>query len=160
MAVCTVPSPKDVAELFEGLLGKSVAGRKNEGASPMSEGPCVLAVYENAEGGIGAVVECDVALAAFGGAALSLIPKGMAEESIKSSRVADNLMENFAEVLNVGATLFVSPDSPRLKLREVVSHATELAEDVAAFRGGEITELNVSLDIESYGVGRFHAFLA
>lgn len=153
------PTTIEVAELLTSLLGKDVAARKNDAVKHDLQSAWVYAVYEHEDGTIGAAIVCDVAAAAFGGAALSLIPAGMAQDSIKSGRVAQNLSENFHEVLNVCVSLF-NGSGPRLKLGRFVAPPADAPADVLAFFGQAGQHLGLDLNVHGYGSGKAAIYVA
>ena len=153
------PTAVEVAGLLTNLLGKDIAARKNDAVQHDDNTSWVYAVYEQDDGTIGAVICCDVATASFGGAALSLIPPGMAQDSIKAGRVADNLAENFHEVLNVCVSLF-NGSGPRLKLGRCVMPPENAPEDVAAFFDAAGQKLGLDVDVDGYGAGKMAIYVA
>lgn len=153
------PTAIEVAELLTGLLGKDVAARKNDAVKFDPQSSWVYAVYEHDDGTVGAAIVCDVATAAFGGAALSLIPAGMAQDSIKSGRVAQNLSENFHEVLNVCVSLF-NGAGPRLKLGRFVAPPAPAPDDLTAFFANAGQHLGLDLTIDGYGAGKAAIYVA
>lgn len=153
------PTAIEVAELLTSLLGKDVAARKNDAVKHDTQNAWVYAIYEHEDGTVGATIACDVAAAAFGGAALSLIPAGMAQDSIKSGRVAQNLAENFHEVLNVCVSLF-NGAGPRLKLGRFVAPPADAPDDLTAFFASAGQHLGLDLHIDGYGAGKVAIYVA
>jgi hypothetical protein len=142
--VASLPAVQDVRELFAMLLRRvvSVSG------GPAASGPgAVAGVYSDDQGGAGAVAVFDLALAGRAGAALSMIPVGMVAESIRRGQLADNLLDNLAEVLNVANALFNDGSGPHLKLSSVVPIVTGECAPVPSRR------LDTCVKIAGYGVG-------
>ena len=153
------PNAVEIAEMFTMLVGKDTTIRKNPNVDFDGTANWVFAVYDEEDGTLGAVIACDVATAAYGGAALSLIPKSMAEDSIKSGRVAENLSENFREVLNVFAGLFNSPETPRLKLGHYSEPPDEAGEGLVAWFDECEQKTGFDVNVDGYGVGRMVVYV-
>lgn len=148
------PSAVEVAEMFTSLCGKDTTARINPAVKFDNTPDWIFAVYDEEDGTLGAVIACDVATAAYGGASLSLIPKGIAEESVKSGIVAENLSENFREVLNVCAGLFNSPSTPRLKLGHYSEPPDEAGEGLVQWFEECEEKVGLDINIDGYGKGR------
>jgi hypothetical protein len=103
--VAVLPEPQDVKDLLIALLGKKINVSPGPGADPKK---AVSALYVDDAGSVVAATLCDMSLAAHAGAALSLIPPRVAEESVRDGVLSDNLAENFGEILNIGSQLFAS----------------------------------------------------
>src|SRR6056297_1832505 len=155
MAALTYASPTavEIAEMLTSLLGKDTTARKNPAVDFDGTANWIFAVYDEEDGTLGAVIACDVATAAYGGAALSLIPASMAQDSIRAGQVAENLSENFREVLNVCAGLFNSPGTPRLKLGHYSEPPDEAGEGLVAWFGEAEQKTGLDINIDGYGNG-------
>ena len=158
MLTYALPTPKEVADHFGSLIDKSVGLRKID-AIDLNDGPFAFAIYDDDQGNIGALCACDIRLASYLGAALSLIPVAQAEESIQSGVIAEMLMENFHEVLNVGAGLFNSPETPRLKLREVVVPPDFPPAEAVMWANEADERSDIQIDVPSYGIGTITLFV-
>lgn len=154
-----IPSPAEIAEMFTSLCGKDTTARVDKTIGFDDTPNWVFAVYDEEDGTIGAVIACDVATAAYGGAALSLIPSSLAEESIKSGIVAENLSENFREVLNVCAGLFNSATTPRLKLGHYCEPPDEAGEGLVQWFEECEEKVGLQMNIAGYGKGRLLVYV-
>lgn len=67
-----------------------------------------------------AMCAADLAFAAYAGAALSMLPGDVANDQIKTGALDEILEENYAEVLNVLARIFVVEDTTRMTLLEAI----------------------------------------
>lgn len=153
------PNAVEIAEMFTMLCGKETTIRKNPKVDFDGTANWIFAIYDEEDGTLGAVIACDVATAAYGGAALSLIPASMAEESIKSGVVAENLSENFREVLNVFAGLFNSPGTPRLKLGHYSEPPDEAGEGLIAWFEEAEQKTGFDVGVDGYGKGRMVVYV-
>ena len=153
------PSAVEIAEMFTSLVGKDTTARINPDVKFDGTPNWIFAVYDEEDGTLGAVIACDVATAAYGGAALSLIPSSMADDSIKTGVVAENLSENFREVLNVCAGLFNSPSTPRLKLGHYSEPPDEAGEGLVQWFEECEERTGFDVTIDGYGQGRLVVYV-
>ncbi|UMG92956.1 hypothetical protein [Nocardioides sp. TF02-7] len=103
-----------------------------------------------------AVVACDLALSAYAGAALALVPPGAAAEAVADGKLPDPLAENLYEVLNVAASAFNVPGAEHLRLHALhpagppldpavrlqtltLGRREDLAVDVAGYGSGALS---------------------
>lgn len=149
-----VPHPKQVRDLFLGVTGKDVEVGPVNPVVPGRD-PATIAVYVNDRMATGAVIACDLPLAAYAGAALGLVPLPRAEEAIESGLLPDDLAENFYEVVNILASVFNdNPQAPHLKLYKVHAVGERLPTDVASCLGYVVRRLDLRVDVAGYGAGR------
>ena len=152
-----LPDPKDISELFTILLGKQVTVKSGAPAANPNGG--TLAVYSDDDGAVGAVALSDLPLASNAGAALSMIPAGMAEESIKAGTLAENLADNWHEVLNVASQLFNAGNGHRVKLADI-HPAAEPPSAAAGLLGAPGARLDLEVAIVGYGSGTLSLVVA
>ena len=76
-----------------------------------------VASYEREDGTLAASFGIDLQLAASLAAALTLVPAGVADDSVRAKRLDPLLEENLAEVLNVAGRFFNGPTAPRVILK-------------------------------------------
>lgn len=149
-----VPHPKQIRDLFLGVTGKEVEVGPVDPVVPGRD-PAVVAVYVTDRLGTGAAVACDLPLAAYAGAALGLVPLPRAEEAIAAGTLPEDLAENFAEVVNILASVFhADPEAPHLTLHAVHGVGDRLPTDVASFLGYVVRRLDLRVDVQGYGAGR------
>ncbi len=126
-----VPSLKAVRDLLGDLTGKEI--EVSSGAEPVGVGGTsgsVVGLYVDAELRSRAVVVFDLALAAYSGAALGLVPPAGAQDAVAAGALPENLVENCLEVLNIMASLFNLPKAPHLKLYATFSGDEPVRADV------------------------------
>ena len=107
-----------------------------------------------AGGAPAAVCLCDLEFAVYAGAALSLVPAGVARDSLKVRRIPENLLENTREVLNVCVSLFHGAGPARLSLRGATAMPGFLAPDVLALIGAPAWQAGFDITIPGYGAGK------
>jgi hypothetical protein len=148
--MASLPDPHMIRDLFAGLLGKDVTVKIG---TPGAAAGGTVAVYATDEGTVAGLAVCDLALASNAGAALSLIPAGMAAESVRAGILADNLAENWREVLNVANQLFSSSGGHRVRLTDI-GPADDPPPAAAKLLGSPRERLDVELQIAGYGSGK------
>jgi len=102
---------------------------------------------------------CDLPFAAFAGAALSMIPKGGAEDAAKSGDLSETMLGNLHEIMNICSRLFMKSDSPHLKLENIYSSIKDLPENAREMVGTVKDQLHFQVTIPGYGDGHL-SFLA
>jgi hypothetical protein len=112
----SVLRPAEVGAVLRDLIGKPVQVKELKPVLTV-EDFYVVAEYEREDGALGASASIDLPLAASLAAALTLVPAGVADASIKAKKLEEMLEENLAEVLNVGGRVFNAPESPRVILK-------------------------------------------
>lgn len=146
----TFPKRREVADLLSGILGKQVAVKLVDAYD--LEMPSALGVFVRQDEITGLCV-CDLAFANVAGAALSMIPAPIALEVIESGEIADNLLDNLGEILNIGSQWFESGDSSRVWLREVSVLPDEVSEDAGALLATATGRLDYRVSIPGYVEG-------
>ncbi|MCC6213446.1 MAG: hypothetical protein IT376_01140 [Polyangiaceae bacterium] len=146
-----LPQADAVSRLLRDLFGKPVQVKPT---APLA-GPTIalLAVYADAQDTTAAVVASDLAFAAFGGAALAMIPRSVAEECVKRKRLDDNLRENFYEVVNIMAATLNSNDARHHRLVSLVEPA-QAPSDARAVLQKPAKRVDFEVSVPDFGVGR------
>lgn len=133
--------------LFDGLDVKP--GRKFD-VAPTSG--CWVGLYVSDNGTPAAACIADGALAASAGAALSMLPPGIAKDAAKSKQLTDVMVGNLREVLNICTRLLMTDTSAHLRLAEIFP-ATSLPASVATVLGGQKGRIDFELTVPKYGPG-------
>lgn len=110
-----VHRPAEVTPILRDLLGRSIQ-IKDVPPVKVADGFYSVATYDREDGTIGAACAMDLQLSASLAAALTLVPKGVADESIRAKKLDEVLEENLQEVFNVSGRFFNGPKSPRVIL--------------------------------------------
>lgn len=154
MPTQNLPEAEDVRTVLHGLLGRDVTVRVEGATSIPLDAKYVVGLYEREDGKVGGLVVADLEIAAYSGAALSLLPLGIAKESIDDGTIEDSLLENFQEVLNVGVRWFTAKGNPRVVLAEVYPPGATLPDDVRVAMAAPGARLDVEAEVAGYGSGR------
>ncbi|MFO0554199.1 MAG: hypothetical protein U0271_37815 [Polyangiaceae bacterium] len=143
-----LPKLDPLAKLLSSLIGRKVQVAK--AAKPFVwKGPVLVATFIDDEDKLCALAVGDVPFGAHSGAALSMVPPGVATESVRKNVLPPDLLDNAREVLNVATSLFNTPGARHLRLQEVKVELQPQKEIV-----GSPQRLDVSVDITGYGQGQ------
>ena len=145
----TLPAPDAVARLLRDLLGKGVTAKKCGILSPSAK--LYVATYADDADKIVSVGVCDLPFAASAGAALSLVPPGVAAEAVRAGLLPAELSENLREVLNVMASLF---GATHVRLRDVVSASVAQTVITSGAGARATARLDVELAVAVYTGGK------
>jgi hypothetical protein len=148
-----LPEPDDVREVLNSLLGRDITSSRVPAESIPMDARFVVGLYEREDGKVGGVCVADLTIAVYSGAALSMLPVGVANENVKDGVIEDNLLENFHEVLNVGVMWFTGKGAPRVRLAEVFPPGSKLPDDVRMVMGAPAERLDVKCEVAGYGDG-------
>ena len=153
-AVSPLPAALEVRELLEGLLGRdveAVVGTKP--VNPNEPPGAIVGVFVDDMLKLRAIVVTDVALSAWVGAAIALIPAKTAATAVEDGRLSPNLYDNTREVLNVAASLFNHEGAPHVRLYEAYAPRESLPPDVSKYVLAYVRRLDTELEVAGYGKG-------
>ena len=158
--VSVLPGTLAVRNLFEDLLGREVTVSPGDPLSADEVNTSTIAIFTDTAQQIYAVLGMDLILSANAGAALGLLPAGAAEDSIDEKKLNANLAENVGELCNVLTSLLNKEGSPHIKLHQVVYPGDPLAADARAHLMALGRRVDLSVEINRYGKGKFSLSLA
>jgi hypothetical protein len=150
-----VPSPFDVRDLLEGLLGRDVDVRITDPFTLDAGEHATYAVYVDDRLRTRAVALADLPLSAYAGAAIALVPAPTAVAAIEAGALDESLAENFHEVLNVCAATLNAEGRPHVKLHAVYAPGSTPPADVVSYASVPGRRLDLAVDVARYGSGRF-----
>lgn len=152
-----LPTPEAVRELMGEMILKDVITRKSHLRTRMGEG--LVAIYTTGQGRLVGACRCDFPLAASMGAALTLMPAGVAKEAVEAQDLPGELRGNFGEVMNIVAQLF----RPEFLKARVVLEGIYTEDQVPRMTQRRLKRpkkaLNVDVEIAGYPAGMMQ-FLA
>ncbi len=123
---------------------------RKEPSSRLTPAPNVMtAVYTGDNGSPAVACVCELALAAYAGAALTAIPPGAVKEAVAANNIELDMSDNFREILNICSHLFNDISTEHVALLEV-SYGTELGAAVKA----SASKSEFLVEIPGYGGGR------
>lgn len=150
----TLPSPEFVSRNLSDLVGRPFVAKKAAAPHvPKAAEKWAVARYGAPGGATSLYWLVDLPAAAGLGAALSLIPSGTAQSAAKEGKLSDALLENFSEVMNVGATTLKSPDG-RVVLQEVLVPPRPTFADLSLWLTAGKIRLDLSTTLQGYDAGR------
>jgi hypothetical protein len=159
VAVVPVPVPgaAQVGALLQSLAGCDVDVAPGKPVLPGREAALVAVYVTDDQEVIGAVVVCELPLAAHLGGALGRVPVDEVERSLAGRGLSPDLAENAHEVLNVVAAAFDSPGAPALRLQRVHAVGEQLPAEVARTLTYVVRRVDLQVQVVGYGGGRFSA---
>ena len=112
------------------------------------------AVYVGDDARPGAYCACDLPFAAYTGAALSMLPAGVAKDAIRERALSEVMRGNLHEVMNICTRLVVLENAPHVRLTGVLA-VSALAPDQAALLKAAKARVDFEVTIPRYGAGLF-----
>jgi hypothetical protein len=155
-----IPGSLQVRNLLEDLLGRDVTVTPGEPLVVKDLSTAVVAIFVDHAQQIVAVIGMDLVLAANAGAALGLLPAGAAEDAVEVKSLPASIAENVGELCNVLTTLLNREGAPHVKLYQVIYPGTTLPNDAQAHLLALGRRLDLTIEINRYGKGRFSLSLA
>lgn len=147
-----VPKDRETLGVLSMLYGDGLVVKKAE-SEPEIDSDALVGLYVDKEGKTVAACSCDVKFAAFGGAALSMMPKGGAEDAAESGDLSPVMQENVYEVMNICSRLLMDDSTPHLKLTDMYKGVSELpGESVEVLKNAE-AGVKFEVEIPNYGKG-------
>lgn len=160
MSETVLPHAKALRDMLEELLGQDVDLQVGPPVVPSRVVKSAVGVYVDERLGLRAIVVADLALAAFAGACVGLVPKAGARASVEDGKLAPNLAENVAEMVNIMAALFNLDGHPHVRLDGFHLPGEDLPADVARLSAAYVNRLDLVVTISGYGTGRLSIVLA
>lgn len=155
-----LPIQEAVRDLLSDLVGTGVAVDKT---SPLifdeEDTKGVISEYIDDDNVLVALCLADGPFACYCGAALSMIPAAAANESIKRNELPENLLDNYAEVVNIMSRLVNSSTSTHLRLGKVYVVPGDLPEVVANAVASPSMRRDFVATISGYGSGKVSLLL-
>lgn len=133
------------------LFGADTVCKPRKAAIPSSDCVIVASYFDNS-GVVHRLVACDLAFANSAGAALSAIPPSVANNATKAGQLADNVIDNLSEVMNIAVNLLVESFGSRLELASMSLLSNLTPETLAALMSDQRVKIDVA--IPRYELGR------
>jgi hypothetical protein len=152
MTTFALPKPGGVARLLAMLFARPVQAAVEKQAAAGSGTPFVVGAYQDDAGKIVALALFDLPLAAYTGAALTMIPAGTAETDIRAGALTGSIEENVPEVLNICVGFFGTASTPPIRLARVCP-GSDLPAEITALLESGTSRLDLRLEIAGYGDG-------
>lgn len=149
-----IPKPEVIVNLLNDLLGLAVTVKSGPPLDTSPSASLLIGAFAAPDKTVRLLCLSDYNLAAQAGAALSMIPAGVAKDSAKSGVLPDNIFDNFREVLNVMNGALNRARTVRLALHNVFLSAKDAPQEVAAIMAKPTARLDLEIAIAGYGSGR------
>jgi hypothetical protein len=145
----------DVRKMLHDLLMRDiVVTPHHRPARFRTRNPGTLAVFRSANGDHVGACWCDLSLANIVGAALSLMPPNVAKEATAKGEISELVLENLAEVMNVGSHLWVEQAHGAVSLERVFRlPSDEVPEAVINFYKDSERKFEFGIEVKGYGTG-------
>ena len=159
VAATSLPTPKDVRDLLEGLLGRDVTVGPGAPVTPTPSRPAAVAVYVDPTSRVTAICLVDLPLAAWCAGALALLPKGGLEDAVDEGELSEMHVEVLHEVVNVAAALLNAGGVTHSKLDTLVPPGQPLPGDIAGLTAST-NRIDLEVAVAGYGSGGLSVVLA
>jgi hypothetical protein len=153
MSTVLLPAAKDVREMLEGLVGRTVVVSPGAPVTPAPDKPVAVAVYVAPDMSVNALCLMDLGAAAYTAGGLALLPPGGCQDAVEEDGELSGMQfEALHEVVNVLSALFNTPGAPHSKLHKLYAPGEEVDGDLAGMLAG-FNRVDLTLDIQGYGKG-------
>ena len=153
MTTVLLPAAKDVREMLEGLVGRTVVVSPGAPVTPAPDRPVSVAVYVAPDMSVNALCLMDLGASAYTAGGLALLPPGGCQDAVEEDGELSGMMvEALHEVVNIVSALFNTPGAPHSKLHKLYAPGEEVAGDLAGMLAG-FNRIDLALDIQGYGKG-------
>ena len=147
-----IPTVEQFAEQLSALIGRAVTAAEPE-ERPSHESTSQSAIYLTRDDRLALIARLDLALAAHLGAALCMMPLPASEEAIGKNELDGDLLDAYGEVMNIMASLFCAEGAPHVRLASINACDPSLESQFMHALASPAKRLDLSLDIEGYGLG-------
>jgi hypothetical protein len=156
-----LPIPKNVKDLFDELLGRSVTvGPADPMRAPDLHAKPLSCLYADDSMVLRAIIAMDIKLAAYAGAALGLVPASGAETSIEEQELSENIADNVSEVCNIMSSMLNHEGEPRVKVHQTFLPGQMPPADAIGYMLAFGRRLDLTVDVQGYGAGKIWITLA
>ena len=152
------PTPDAIASLLSGLLGVPATTKVSPVPFPLTALK-VFGTYIDDTGRLAWMCANDIAFAASTGAALAMVPPGVVNDSIKSGKLTETMVENAREVANVAANLFNTlAGHGHVRLRDYVIPTQALPPAIQQALTKPVLRLDLDVAVRGYPGGKIALF--
>jgi hypothetical protein len=146
-----LPDGPKIAELL-GLLFDGLEVKAGGAFDQTPAGGAWFGVFVSDNGTPVALCGADANLAATFGAALSMLPVGMAKDAAKTRELTGVMIDNMREIMNICSRLVMDTTSPHLKLDQVYP-SKSLPAPATALLGAPNGRREFQVQLPKYGGG-------
>jgi hypothetical protein len=142
-----------ISELMQGLVGRDVVARMDAAATEAKLAPAYTGVYVDDAGAPKAFWVCDEDVCYFSGGALSMIPLEFLQETRQKGEKSQEVIDNFKEILNVGASTIQTAVGAHLRLQTMVLVKDGYTDEIKEAMSKCKTRTDFKIDVADYGAG-------
>jgi len=158
-APLTIPTTQGASTFLAGLIGRATPAKKVKVEWAREKGWLSFSEFRHPTGELAALFVADLPFCSWSGAALALLPPGLAQDAIKAGKLEQALQENFAEVANVLTATF-REFGERVVLDKIYYGNAKLLPAEAQPLVAAPRRLDLEVTITGYGAGRCGLLLA
>ena len=147
-----LPDDKAVSEMLEMLLGRPIKVQGSEPLDTSAGAALMIASFVTDRDAVGALCVWELSLAAYAGAALSLIPADTVKD-MPSGEFPETITANLHEVSNVLVGLFNCANVRRLSMKSLIDSRQPLPINSVALLREPADRLDLEVEIPGYGKG-------
>ncbi len=147
MTAHLMPRAEDVKNTFVTLFGDGVEVADHDGEADSTH----LAVFIDDDDAPVTAIAVDLPFTAYLGAALTMIPKGGADDAIAEGEVSEMMVANVQEIMNICSRWFMDNSTPHLRLDSVYPVKTVPESAMDLYDGGD--QVSFTVHIPEYGAG-------
>ncbi len=148
-----LPTTKDVKDMLTGLVGRPVTVAPGAPVTPTERKPVSVAVYVDPQLNTNALCVMDLALSAYSGGALAMLPPGGCQDAVEEDgELTTMLTEALHEVVNVLSALFNVPGAPHSKLYALYAPGDDIPGDIAGMLSA-FNRIDLAVEVPGYGKG-------
>jgi hypothetical protein len=149
-----LPTSKDVKDMLTGLVGRPVTVAPGAPVTPTERSPVSVAVYVDPQLNVNALCVMDLALSAWTGGALAMLPPGGVQDAVEEDgELTTMLTEALHEVVNVLSAMFNVPGAPHSKLHKLFAPGDDVDGDIAGMLAA-FNRLDLAVEVPGYGKGK------
>lgn len=145
-----LPTAKEVLSLFSQLLGRPV--KVDPGPAPLKP-PRVVCSYVTDQNTVAILCVFDLGLAAYLGAALSMIPVAVANEAVRTNTLSESIADNFSEINNVLSSLFNAEGSAHVRYQNYSLALKAVPPDLSSAVTRASARQEFVVNVQGYGAG-------
>jgi two-component system chemotaxis response regulator CheY len=143
----------DIARVLRSLIRLRVQVSESK-PIPLPPGSgTIVAEYRAGDSSVAGCALCDTGFATHVASSLSMIPRGTADDALKTGRITDVMWENLHEILNVASRLLDPQGLKQVVLNRIFRPGEALAPELVALISQSVSRVDVCVNVETYEDG-------
>lgn len=154
MAIFSLPKINDIAQTMTLFLSQNTDIDETEQLMTTADDQLYVFEYlDDTDQPVAASV-CELRFIANAGAAMTMVPAGIAEEAIQTNEVTTTMSDNAYELMNMVSRYLIDSTSPHLRIGKMYKK-TELPVTVKTVLEQAAKQRTFSVTVPNYGQGSF-----